>query len=192
MAISTFKHVGASTPVPFCQELGIAINEPVDIDDTNIPGVKICLSLRYSADVGRIIPVGLSLSQRDDSNQIELNGTLIRKLQIKKYVQTEVNGSLWSFKEGEWKSLSPFDSILDAANLKQKIANKELRTSDEELYRWVARIYRFYEVINEPPMQKVETLLGITHTRAARWIKTARETVDDWDGSELRAKLSME
>ena len=177
--------------IPLGCDLGIRTPTAIRIKEDKLPGIDIDLSLSYDMQRGRVVSTGVSVWSHYHKHPIEITGTIMRQLRIKDYVKSEINCSLWRYEGREkWTEIKSFNSFVRNARLPQRIKKKQISIDDDVLLIWVGRIYRFNEVVNEPPTKAVETALGVSHPTASRWVAKAKMALSDWDGSEFRDRLS--
>lgn len=177
--------------IPIGCDLGIRTPTGIRIKEDKLPGIDIDLSLEYDLQRARVVPTGVNVWSHYHKHPIEITGTIMRQLRIKDYVRSEINCSLWRYEGNEkWTEIKSFDSFVRNARLPQRIKKGQISIDDDFLLTWVGRIYRFNEVINEPPTKAVEKALGVSHPTASRWVAKAKVEIFDWDGSEFRNRLA--
>lgn len=141
---------------------GLVITSPLEITFRDTKDYDVTATVEPQG--GRLVATGLYISQRKGGPSVSIEG--IRQLSVAAMIREVANRELTEV------TSNPVDQ---AALTRERIATLVAEGPTERTLRLVAYLYRRAVAVGDPPTQQVEKTMGLSRSKAGRWISLARE-----------------
>lgn len=113
-----------------------------------------------------------SLEVRRRADGAEVAGTSLRSVRVHDLLRRAVRQSL---QLGQINDRSPIFGVEYELAAEDAATVRSWGPSSDDALRWVARIYKFAQALNDAPLQAVQQQIGIAVPTASVWIRRARD-----------------
>lgn len=145
---------------------GLVIESPLQVEETDVQGYDV--ELVVAAQGGRLVAQQVTVSQRKGGPPVTVEG--IRNMPIAALTRTAAH----QLREVEERSEGVY-ALTERAVSREAIRQAVAAGPTDDTLELVAYIYRYANVVGDPPAKSVEKAFELTRSKTGRWIALARE-----------------
>lgn len=145
---------------------GLTIDAPLEVEFRDFRGYDVTATIEPQG--GRLVATDLHVRQRAGGPPVTIEG--IRSLSIASMIREVAERELVEVGQG-----TGIFSVTSKDLTRELIAELVAEGPTERTLRTVAYLYRHAVAVGDPPTKLVETALGLSRSKAGRWIALARE-----------------